>query len=419
MRIGYACVTIGPEDTQMKTLRQSNAVPELLAERIEHNLKALDRQIDYNLRNDIRLFRISSDLIPFGSSPVNRIPWTETFSDILEGIGRKILAGGMRVSMHPGQYTVINSPDRGVVERATEDLLYHGRVLDSLGLDQQHKLVLHIGGVYQDKESAMLRFEENCRALPDRIRQRLVLENDDRSYHTGDVLAIAHNLGLPAVYDNLHAQVNPDPEAMPLAETIRTFGATWKRDDGPQKIHYSQQDFSKKPGSHSASIGIDAFLDFSAQLPDQHIDVMLEVKDKNLSAVKCILCTQPGTRANDLEEEWKRYKYKVLEKSQTAYDQIRKLLSDKTQVHPVLFYRLVEEALAGDDSSGSQINAALHVWGYFKKKATAGERARFLKLVQDVGNGYAKGEALRRMLLRMVQRYGQPYLKESYYFYLE
>ncbi|MDD3289916.1 MAG: hypothetical protein PHT29_03420, partial [Eubacteriales bacterium] len=73
MRIGYACVTIGPEDTQMKTCRQSNATREVLTELAEHNLTALDRQVDYNIRNNIRLFRISSDLIPFGSSPVNQI----------------------------------------------------------------------------------------------------------------------------------------------------------------------------------------------------------------------------------------------------------------------------------------------------------------------------------------------------------
>jgi UV DNA damage endonuclease len=298
-------------------------------------------------------------------------------------------------------------------------LLYHSRVLDSLGLDQQHKIVLHIGGVYQDKEAAIHRFMENCRALPERIRRRLVLENDDRSYHAADVLAIAGRLGLPAVYDNLHAQVNPDPGGMAFPEMIRAFGTTWKGQDGPQKIHYSQQDRKKKPGSHSASIGIEAFLDYAAQLPDQDIDVMLEVKDKNLSAVKCILCTQPGTAVKDLEEEWKRYKYKVLEKSQTAYDQIRRLLSDKSQAQPVAFYRLVEEALAEGDDPGSQINASLHVWGYFKKTATAGERDKFFKLVRDVEDGNANGDAMRKMLLRMVNRYDQPYLKESYYFYLE
>ena len=372
MRIGYAGVTIGPEDMQMKTCRQSNASEALLAELIFHNLASLDRQIDYNIRNDIRLFRISSDLIPFRSSSVNRIPWWESFEQTLSGIGTKICANGMRVSMHPGQYTVLNSPDPGVVERAVEDLTYHCRVLDGLGLDKQHKIVLHVGGVYQEKEAAIRRFLVRCQALTEDIRNRLVLENDDRSYHTGDVLAIASRSGLPAIYDNLHDQVNPDPAAEGAKEVIRAFGHTWKKEDGPQKIHYSQQDPEKKAGSHSASIAIDAFLDFGVQLPDRNIDVMLEVKDKNLSAVKCILCTQPEA-----------------------------------------FYRLVESALREEDNAGSQINAALHVWGYFKKQATAAEQEKFFALVRDVEGGKAKGEVLRKFLWRMTHRYDQPYLKEA------
>lgn len=418
MRIGYACVTIGPEDTQMKTCRQSNASREMLLDLIAHNLASLEKQIDYNLRMRIGLFRISSDLIPFGSSPVNRIPWWEVFGDTLEGIGQKIRAGGMRVSMHPGQYTVINSPDPGVVERAAEDLIYHARVLDSLGLGSEHKIVLHVGGVYQDKPAAVRRFLHNLDSLPQTVRRRIILENDDRSYHSGDVLAIALESGLPAVYDNLHDQVNPDPRDLGSAAVIRAFAATWGEGDGPQKIHYAQQDAGKKPGSHAQSVAIGPFLDFVGQLQDPAIDVMLEVKDKNLSAVKCILCTQSGTKIRDLEEEWKRYKYKVLEKSQTAYDQIRALLSDKTSVNPLAFYRLLEEALNREDRPGSRINAAMHVWGYFRKAATTAERNRFLQLVEDVEKGRSDGRVLKNFLLRLALRYEQPYLKESYYFYL-
>lgn len=418
MRIGYACVTIGPEDTQMKTCRQSNATREVLTELAEHNLTALDRQVDYNIRNNIRLFRISSDLIPFGSSPVNQILWWELFAQTLHGIGEKIRTSGMRVSMHPGQYTVLNSPDPDVVERAVDDLVYHCRVLDTLGLDKQHKIVLHIGGAYQNKEAASARFMENCQALSDAVKGRLVLENDDRSYHAGDVLKIATRLGLPAIYDNLHDLVNPDPEGMRTEEVLRAFGGTWKKEDGPQKIHYSQQAAGKKAGSHSPTIAIRAFLDFVAQLPCRDIDVMLEVKDKNLSAVKCILCTQSGTKIADLENEWKRYKYKILEKSQAAYDQIRALLADKALVQPEAFYRLVEDGLLTEDRAGSQINAALHVWGYFKKQATVGEQEKFFKAVRAVESGTANGEVLRKLLWRMTVRYDQPYLKESYYFFL-
>ena len=72
-RIGYACITLGEHDIAYRTCRQTNATPDLLMQIIAHNLDALERAIDYNQRNGIRLFRISSDLIPFGSSPVNQL----------------------------------------------------------------------------------------------------------------------------------------------------------------------------------------------------------------------------------------------------------------------------------------------------------------------------------------------------------
>ncbi len=402
----------------MKTCRQSNASEAVLAELIAHNLASLEKQIDYNIRSRIGLFRISSDLIPFGSSPVNRIPWWEVFAKDLDRIGSKIRESGMRVSMHPGQYTVINSPEKGVVDRAAEDLIYHTRVLESLNLDRQHKIVLHVGGVYQDKEAAMSRFLDHFRALPETVRGRLILENDDRSYHTGDVLSLARRAELPAVFDNLHDRVNPDPLGPHWTDVLRDFAATWRKEDGPQKIHYSQQDPGRKPGSHSRSVAIDPFLDFIRCLPDPCVDVMLEVKDKNLSAVKCILCTQPAPKVRDLEEEWKRYKYKVMERSQGAYDQIRVLFSGQNRPDPVAFYRLVENALREEERSGGQVNAAQHVWGYFKKQATPGEQDRFFKLIKGVETGTVKGKALRKHLYGMTLRYGQSYLMESYYFYL-
>ena len=142
-RIGYACITLGEHDIAYRTCRQTNATPDLLMQIIAHNLDALERAIDYNQRNGIRLFRISSDLIPFGSSPVNQLAWWELFAPQLALIGDKIQQAGMRVSMHPGQYTVLNSTSESVVQNAIDDLVYHNRFLDSLGVGPAHKIILH------------------------------------------------------------------------------------------------------------------------------------------------------------------------------------------------------------------------------------------------------------------------------------
>ena len=75
MSIGYACLNIGTPDTNMRSVMQCNATAEKLTEVTAHNLAALEKMIDYNHKNNIQLFRISSDMIPFGSSPVNALPW--------------------------------------------------------------------------------------------------------------------------------------------------------------------------------------------------------------------------------------------------------------------------------------------------------------------------------------------------------
>ena len=145
MNIGYACLTVGVRETNFRSCTIKNANVENLLEIIEYNLKSLENIIDYNIKNGIKLFRISSDIIPFGSSEVNKIPWWEVFSTQLSSIGEKIRCSNMRVSMHPGQYTVLNSPNKDVVIRAIDDLNYHNKVLHSLGVKREGKIILHIG----------------------------------------------------------------------------------------------------------------------------------------------------------------------------------------------------------------------------------------------------------------------------------
>lgn len=190
MRIGYACLTVGVPNTGIKSCMMKNASESRLLELISHNLTSLDHILDYNIENNIRLFRISSGLIPFGSSKVNSLPWWDIYRSELLRLGQKINKNMIRVSMHPGQYTVINSPKEEVVKRAMDDLTYHTKVLDSLGVGTEHKIILHIGGAYNDKKSAMHRFISNYSYLTDSIKNRIVLENDDKLFHIGDVLEL-------------------------------------------------------------------------------------------------------------------------------------------------------------------------------------------------------------------------------------
>lgn len=414
MKIGYACLTVGVSDTDLKSCIMKNASEEKLKEIIAHNLKSLEHIIDYNIKNQIKLFRISSDLIPFGSSPVNQLAWWEIFAPQFAEIGAKIQKSGMRVSMHPGQYTVLNSPNADVVNRAIEDLTYHTRVLDALDVGQAHKIILHVGGIYGDKKQAMERFMINYARLNDGIKKRLVIENDDKLYTVEDILSIGNKLNIPVVFDNLHHKINPcgGDDVLWLKECAKT----WKKADGNQKIHYSQQDKLKKPGAHSETIMAEEFMAFYHVVQNKDIDIMLEVKDKNLSAMKCMNLITENKKIKALEAEWGKYKYAVLEHSPADYLAIRGLLKDKKAYPALAFYQLIEHAMQEEVTAGNAINAAQHVWGYFKEKALVKEKAKFLKSMEAFEQGDFSINRIKKFLWQMAVQYEELYLLESYYF---
>ena len=415
MRIGYASLTTGVRKTNFKSCTQKNANDENLLKLIEHNLDSLDNIIDYNIENNIRMFRISSDIIPFGSSPVNTLLWWEIFKDKLKSIGNKIKAGKIRVSMHPGQYTVLNSPSADVVYRSILDLEYHNRFLDSLKVDKQSKIILHVGGVYGDKESAIQRFIENYKFLSDNVKDRLIIENDDVSYNIEEVLYIANILKIPVVYDNLHNEIINSDLSKSDNYWINETKKTWKKEDGPQKTHYSQQNPIKRPGAHSETIYLNKFLKYIDNIENKNIDIMLEVKDKNLSAVKCINATHHNNIIF-LELDWSKYKYTILEKSPKNYNKIRQLLKDKNSYSVVEFYRLIEESLFLPEDVGYTVNALEHVWGYFKKFSSDKERLQYQKLLLAYKQGTKRKQLVKNLLERLAIKYESTYLLNSYYF---
>jgi UV DNA damage endonuclease len=417
MRIGYACLCVALEGSQIRTCTLKSANPERLLFLAGENLSAMERMIDYNIANNISFYRISSDLIPFGSSLAASLDWDDAHEEHLAKLSAKIKNSDIRVSMHPGQYTVLNSPDLGVVQRSIEDLSYHARFLDALKLDATHKIILHVGGKYGDTASALSRFAQAYRDLPESITRRLILENDGSIYNIAEVLELCNKIGAPVVYDNLHNAINPADSTKTDDFWITQCRETWRAGDGAQKTHYSQQHPEKTRGAHTNTIAIQPFLDYCHSLSGEKPDIMLEVKDKNRSAVKCILATgKPNQRL--LETEWGRYKYSVLERSPKDYQLIRELLKEKKGDLAVAFYQTVERALDLPEDKGRVVNALEHVWGYFTEVATPAE-ARNYQILRD---GYLSGakELMRVKLLlyRLSQKYQQDYLLGSYFFSL-
>lgn len=412
--IGFACLANGVDHSDYKTIRKANLTDEKLKDIISYNLDSLENIINYNIKNNIKLFRISSDLIPFGSSPVNKINWESIFRDKFKVIADKIKLGNIRVSMHPGQYTVLNSPNDEVVKRAIADLDYHAKILELLETDFSSKLVLHTGGIYGDKDSAIKRFIKNFSRLSDNVRKRLVIENDDRSFNILDVLKIGEQINIPVIFDNLHHEINPPQIKKTDHEWINLCKLTFKSEDGRQKIHYSQQDVSKQIGAHSKTINPKKFLTWFKTINSENIDIMLEVKDKNISAIKISDCLNSELRISKLENSWAKYKYSVLEYNPQTYFLIRELLKDKENIQPLVFYEMIDNALESKTSINNQLNALNHVWGYFK--ANTIEKQRYLLKLEKLMKGRLSIKTVKNYLYELALKFENDYLLESYYF---
>ena len=410
MKIGYACINLSIDATTSKSCILKNATEKRLKELIEMNLAGLEKIIKYNIEKSIGLFRISSGLIPFASHPINTIKWWEDYKVELGRIARLIKERGMRVSMHPGQYTVLNSPKTQVVKNAVADLEYHCRVLDSLTDSNEHKIILHAGGVYGDKASATDRFVKNYNSLSQRIKDRLVIENDEKSYNVDDILSISSLTGAPAVFDNLHNFINP--AAGDEYDLIQKCAKTWSGSDGIPKIHYSQQDNSKRPGAHSQTIRPDWFFKFISGLDALDVDIMLEVKDKNVSAEKLIKLMD-GSKM-DIQREWAKYKYSVMEKSYLQYKEIGNAVANGLAASEELFIR-INEVLSLPENIGQASNSLEHVWGYFKKTAEDCERGKFMELLCSYRNKKTPLHLVKEFLRDLSIKYDVSYIRDSYY----
>jgi UV DNA damage endonuclease len=262
------------------------------------SLQYVAQILQYAAAHGIHMYRLSSNIAPYYTDLTR-----PEFGHQLDEAGAELAAVGalarqldIRLSMHPGQYTVLNSPDECIAAAARRELQYATDVLDWMGQPDDNKVILHIGGVYGDKPAALARWIAQYATLPERVRARLVIENDDRLYRMGDVLEVHAATGAPVVFDNLHHTLNPTaglPERAALAAAL----ATWPAGQTP-KTHYSDRRTEPievkrkgmvkltKPsyGAHADYVDPARFAAYrqAAQgLPD--FDVMFEAKAKDLA----------------------------------------------------------------------------------------------------------------------------------------
>ena len=286
MKIGYPCINRSIGCTANSTFRLASYSDERMKTTIENNFNCLRKILKYNQEKGLYFFRISSDIIPFASHPVCTFDWERHFHKELSEAGDFIIQNKMRISMHPDQFVLLNSPHEDVVARSIQELDYHCRVMDSMGLDSTAKIQIHVGGVYKAKPQAIERFIKRYKTLSSSLKKRLVIENDDRLYSLRDCLKIHAGIGLPVLFDTLHHECLNHGESK--REAIETALRTWKTEDGLLMVDYSSQEKGAKKGKHAESIDRNNFKDFLRQTQGLDFDIMLEIKDKEKSAAQAI-----------------------------------------------------------------------------------------------------------------------------------
>jgi UV DNA damage endonuclease len=412
LKLGYACIPLTTKARTNRRLVLKDYSEEKLKIILEENLKDLKNILLHNVKNNIYMFRISSDIVPLGSHKINSFHWSSCYEEKLREIGAFAKINSMRLSMHPGQYTVINSPIEDIVIKSIKDLEYHCKFLDSLTIDYTNKIVLHIGGVYGDKTSAKLRFISNFQRLSDSLKKRLVIENDEKNFSLDDVLEISNSINIPVIYDNLHNICYGDNNYN-INEIYKKVKATWKPEDGSMKVHYSQQAEGKKRGAHSSTIFTKGFLNYYDEVKEFNPDIMLEVKDKDISAIKCIALQKELENntlpISSLYTEWERYKYLVMEHGIDYYKRCFALVKNNCSFFE--FYTLVDEAIKTEPNWNSRKNALEHLWEYVKVEASTNERNHFTKIMDEENTSKVK-EYLEKLAIK----YHSQNIIDSYFF---
>lgn len=289
---GYACISNIIKDcstaktvtvTQFKKINDPETRLWKLKHITETNLQNTIRLLWHNIAEDIMLYRFSSQLVPLATHQLGQIwDYTEECAAQFAKIGRIITENGLKVSTHPGQYTVINTPKEDVFSRAKADLKYHNQVLEAMNLNSTAKMVTHTGGVYGDKKKAKERFITNFKRLDSVIQSRIVLENDDTAYSIGDVLEICQELEIPMVLDVHHHNCYNQGED--LKEYLPKIFATWSK--RRPKIHFSSPRSKEKPRHHADYIDAADFKEFLDLAAGHNFDVMIEAKQKDKAVLK-------------------------------------------------------------------------------------------------------------------------------------
>jgi len=301
LRLGFAVKVLGEPGLRSHDTRRWQNGPHLSV-----SLACLRDIFGYLGRAGISMYRVASQLAPYVAHP-DMPQFHGQIEDCrreLAALGQVARGQGLRLSFHPSQYTVLNTPDEALAVRSAADLEAQAQMLDLMGLGPEAVIVVHVGGIYEDRGTARERFVRQYGRLSEAARRRLVLENDDRSFSMADVVWIHERTGTRLIFDYLHHLNNPG--GMEVREAAGLALDTWPADQRP-KVHLSSPrtemrvvhqtdpetgrriEVIRPPlrTQHSDYVNPFDFIAFLRQMEGMRpFDVMLEAKAKDLALLR-------------------------------------------------------------------------------------------------------------------------------------
>lgn len=253
-----------------------------------HNSKSLLQALETADRLKIRAFRVMTPLFPLYTHPslgyiLDDLPEHKEILATLQAVKKFKTHHDIRLSLHPDQFNVLNSPRPEVVKKSIEELEYQAFLAELIDADV---INIHLGGVYGDKQNSCRRFIENYELLSERLKKRLSIENDDRSYTPEDLAAVSKTTGIPIVYDVHHHRCNSD--SLSEKEATDLSIKTWKLVDREAYFHISSPQSgwdSKNEKAHADFIDINDFPHYWREL-ETDVTIDVEAKSKELAVLR-------------------------------------------------------------------------------------------------------------------------------------
>ena len=291
IRLGYVSIVKTLDITASKTITytefKKNNDYNKLHNIIIENLTNLEKIIDYNIKNNIHFYRLTSKLIPLASLNEIEFDYIEKYKNYYRNIANKIKKHNIRIDTHPDQFCVLNSTNKDIVNNSIEILKYHYNILDALNIDNKI-IILHIGSSVLGKDNSIKRFVSNFNKLPNYLKECIAIENDDKIYNIKDCLNLCEKLNIPMILDYHHHICNNDN--LLIDDYLERIFNTWK--NNIPKIHFSspKNKTKKEFRSHHDYINILDFISFLEKIKhlNTNLDIMLECKSKDEALFKLV-----------------------------------------------------------------------------------------------------------------------------------